>query len=203
VVGHIAGDDGTRADQGSLSDRDAAENDGSTADGCTALYARGNDLPVIISLQSPVGCGAWIQIVDEHHTVSDKNVVFDGYAFANEGVGGNLAATSNEGIFLHFDEGADLGFIADSAAIKVDQIGLEDFYIVPKDHVGGNWHEGYCIRRICGIRYCGRTNPTDFKKEQDAQYNRSQAASTATKMMLFCVVELIERHGLSKPCVTA
>lgn len=121
VIGDIACDDRSCPDHGTLSDGDAAKDDCTAANGCASFHTRWDDLPVVFRLQLPVvGCGARIQVIDKHHTVSYENVVFDGYAFANEGVGRNFAAISNDGIFLHFDEGADLGFIADSAAVKVD-----------------------------------------------------------------------------------
>ena len=43
--------------------------------------------------------------------------VFDGHAFADEGVAGNLAAPANLGVFLDFDESANLGVIANGATV--------------------------------------------------------------------------------------
>jgi hypothetical protein len=38
------------------------------------------------------GSGAWVSVVDEGNAVADEDMIFDGYAFTDEGVTGNLAA---------------------------------------------------------------------------------------------------------------
>ena len=65
-------------------------------------------------------------IVDERHAVTDEDVVFDGDAFANKGMAGNLAIAADGGILLDLDECANLGVIADLAAVQVDELGELD-----------------------------------------------------------------------------
>jgi hypothetical protein len=45
-------------------------------------------------------------------------------------MGGNLATCSNGGVALDLDEGADLGLVADLAAVEVDERGLRDSHIL-------------------------------------------------------------------------
>src|SRR6267143_761260 len=57
---------------------------------------------------------------------SDEAVVLDGHSFADEGVAGNLAVLAEPGILLDFDEGADLGVVADFTAVEVDELRQDD-----------------------------------------------------------------------------
>jgi hypothetical protein len=73
-------------------------------------------------LQIPIGSrGARIAVIDKHHPVPDEDVVLDEDAFTDKGVTGNLAASSDTGIFLNFYECADLCLVADLAPIQVDK----------------------------------------------------------------------------------
>jgi hypothetical protein len=47
----------------------------------------------------------------------DKNAVADVDAFADEGVAGDLAVCSDDGVLLYLDEGPNLRMIADCAPI--------------------------------------------------------------------------------------
>ena len=45
------------------------------------------------------------------------------HAFADKRVTGDFAALADTGIFLNFDERADLAFVADLTAVQVDEFG--------------------------------------------------------------------------------
>jgi hypothetical protein len=51
--------------------------------------------------------------------MANEYFVFNNDAFTNKGVARNLAASANDRVFLDFDEGANLGFIADGTAVKI------------------------------------------------------------------------------------
>ena len=53
--------------------------------------------------------------------MSDEDVVLDVHAFANEGVTGDFATLADRCVFLDFDKCADLGLVADFAAVNVDK----------------------------------------------------------------------------------
>ena len=53
----------------------------------------------------------------------NEDVILDFYAFTDEGVTGNLAAFADTGILLDFDEGPNLGFVPDFAAVQIDELG--------------------------------------------------------------------------------
>lgn len=52
--------------------------------------------------------------------MSHENIIFDGDAFANEGMRGNLASASNGGVLLNLEEGSDIGIVAYGGALEVD-----------------------------------------------------------------------------------
>ena len=54
--------------------------------------------------------------------------VLDGDSLADEGVALNLAAFTNEGVLLDFDEGADFGAVVYGAAVEVDEIVEDDVF---------------------------------------------------------------------------
>ena len=92
-------------------------------------------LPVLFGLKSAVRRRrARIGVVDKGHAVADENVVFDRHALADKRVAGNLAAAAHAGIFLDLDERADLGFVADLAAVQVDELG--ELYAFSQLHIG-------------------------------------------------------------------
>ena len=63
-----------------------------------------------------------VTVVDEHHAVTDKDVVFDCHAFADERMTGDFAARAYARVFLNLDKGPQLGFVTDAAAIEVDEV---------------------------------------------------------------------------------
>jgi hypothetical protein len=146
VIGHVVSYYSSGADQRAFSDGYTSENDRSAADRCAPLYPRRHNLPVRLGLEPAVLGSPWVQIVDEHHSVADEYVIFNGDPFANESVRRNLAPVPHNCVFLNLDEGPDLGLVAHPAAIKVDQIRLEDLYSVAQDNIGRNWHEDRCVR---------------------------------------------------------
>jgi len=63
----------------------------------------------------------------------DEDLVLDGDALADERVARHFAAPADGGIFLHFDEGADLRPVADRTAVEVDEAG--ELHVAPEPHV--------------------------------------------------------------------
>ena len=72
-------------------------------------------------------------IVDERDVMTDEDVVFDVHAFANEGVTRDFATLADRRVFLDFDECANLGFVANFAAVNIDKTGK--LHIFPELHV--------------------------------------------------------------------
>jgi hypothetical protein len=89
--------------------------------------------------------------------VADENIVFNSDAFTYKSVTGNFAALSHFGILLNLDKGADFSFVANFAAIKVDE--LRKLHVLPKFHVGSDaaisFHGSSDVCEIimrCGVR---------------------------------------------------
>src|SRR5208283_420869 len=133
IAGHnrvgrnIPGDHGARSDNGVLSDTGIGEDSRARANRRSFFHHRAFHAPVGFGLQSPGGGRrARIQVVDEHHAMSDENVVFDAHAFTDKSVARDFAAFADCRIFLDLDEGPDFRFIANFASIKVDEFGKLD-----------------------------------------------------------------------------
>ena len=54
--------------------------------------------------------------------MADEDVVLDRHAFTDEGVARNLAPPADLCILLDLDERSDLRFVADLAAVQVDEL---------------------------------------------------------------------------------
>ena len=91
------------------------------------------DAPVCTSVGSTFqSCSVWsspvggrrprIRVVDEHHAVADEDMVLDRDALADERVARDLAAPADRRVLLNLDERADLGLVADRAAVEVDEL---------------------------------------------------------------------------------
>ena len=73
--------------QRSFTDSDACDDSRVTTNRRTLLHYGGNDFPVSISLWCAVCiCCCWIDVVSEHHTVANKNFVFDDDTLTNKTV---------------------------------------------------------------------------------------------------------------------
>src|SRR5207245_3052258 len=77
-----------------------------------------------------------IGVVDEGDAVADEDVVLDRHAFTDESVTRNLAPPADLRILLDLDERPDLRFIADLAAVQVDE--LRELDVPPELDVGRN-----------------------------------------------------------------
>ncbi len=62
-----------------------------------------------------------IAVVDECHAMADENAILNIDTFTDKRVTGDFAILSNSGVFLNFDEGANLCVIADFTAVEVDK----------------------------------------------------------------------------------
>ncbi len=58
--------------------------------------------------------------------MADKHVVFDVHTFTDERVARNLAVLSNSRVLLDLHEGADFRFVANFAAIEINELGKFD-----------------------------------------------------------------------------
>jgi hypothetical protein len=72
------------------------------------------------------GSGARNFIVDEDDTMANEDFILNRDTFADETVTGDLTLTADEGPLLDFDEGANPGFIANFAAVKVYEVMDDD-----------------------------------------------------------------------------
>ena len=81
------------------------------------------NLPVCLGLERP-HCrrGARVSVIDEHDSMTNKDVVLYGDAFANEGVAGDLAAFPDAGVLLNFNKGANLCFRPNFASVEVNEL---------------------------------------------------------------------------------
>jgi hypothetical protein len=118
ILGHYA----ASAHRGTLADRDTTKQGGAGTDRCTSFDQSGQTFPVGVSLQASIGIGrTGMQVIREHYTMTHKNLIFQRDALANESMARDLTPAANFRAFLNFDEGADLGFIPDFAAVEVDE----------------------------------------------------------------------------------
>jgi len=185
VIRHIVSHDSSGANQSTLSDAYTRENDRSASDRRAALHSRGHNLPVGFGLQPAALRCPRVQVVDEHDSVADEDIIFDGDPFANKSVGRDLAPVAYKSVLLNLDEGSNLSFIAHRAAIEIDQIRLEDLHSVAQNNVGRNWHEDRFIRVLPWNGSTGRAPVLPrLKMEQIARYNRIVLASTPAQMLL-------------------
>src|SRR5579859_734927 len=147
ILGHHA----SRSDNGVFTDGHVRKN-GGTRTNRRALFDQGAlDFPVAFRLQLAFRRrSARIGIVDERDAVADENVVFDGHAFAHEGMAGNLAIPSNRCVLLNLDERANLGVFPDFAAVEIDEFGKLD--PGPEFHVRSNRAE-FVHRRTNSPRF--------------------------------------------------
>jgi hypothetical protein len=79
--------------------------------------------------------------------VADEYLVGDFHTLADEGVRRNLAASADGDVLLDFDEGSDLGFVADGSAVKIDQRGLENLHLVADFDVLADGHGCLPLRK--------------------------------------------------------
>ena len=123
IGGDILDDNTAGADDGVLTDRHTTENC------CVGAYGRptanigGDDLPIGFSLEpTGLGGGSGVAVIDEHDTMADENIVFDGDALAYKRMALDFAVSSNGSVFLDFDKGADAAVVADCTTVQVDKI---------------------------------------------------------------------------------
>src|SRR5688572_1835811 len=128
---HVARDDAPGTDDRALADRHVAKHGGARSDR-GALFDYGVfHFPVGGGLQLARSRGGpRVRVVDEHHAMADEDLILDGHAFTDERMARDLAAAADAGVFLDFDEGADFGFVADVAAVEVDE--LRQFDVLAK-----------------------------------------------------------------------
>jgi hypothetical protein len=65
--------------------------------------------------------------------MTNKDMVFNRDAFADERVARDFAPLSNAGVFLDLHKGANLGFIADAASVQVDE--LSELHVLSELHI--------------------------------------------------------------------
>ena len=82
------------------------------------------------------GARSGTPVVYETDAVADENVVADRHALANEAMRRDLAAAPDNGAALNFDEGADLGVVADATVVEIHEI--EPTYVLTDTHISDN-----------------------------------------------------------------
>ena len=132
--GYVLGYDGAGANQGVSPDGDAAHDDRAAADACPPTNSRRHRFPVLFGLRQSAGRGARIGIVDEDDAMTHEDLILDRHALADKGVAGDLAAGADHRVFLDFHEGANARFVADPAAVKINEAVDRDVFSQP--HVG-------------------------------------------------------------------
>ncbi len=133
-------DHAARADDGAFPDRQTAKDRSVAPDGGAALDPCADAGPIRLALQrTRIVCSGGIFVVYENHAVTDKDGVFNGHPFADEGMTGDLDHAADPGALLNLHERADLGPIADLTAIEVRE-GIYR-YIAAQFHVGCDAHK--------------------------------------------------------------
>src|SRR5215467_11617409 len=137
IGGDVFGDHAARSDDGVLADGGVAENGGSRTDRCSPLDDGMLHLPVSLSLQIPIRSGCTrVSVINEHHTMTDEDIVLDRDPLANKGVTGDLASFPHDGILLNLDECTNFGFSTDFASVEIDELGK--LHALPQLDVGAN-----------------------------------------------------------------
>jgi hypothetical protein len=93
----------------------------------------------------PVTRCPWVPVIDEENSVADENLVFDVDPGADEAVRGYLATLTDPDVLLDLDERPDAGVVADSAAIKIHEIGMRDHHACGQHDIGCNRHRGLVL----------------------------------------------------------
>src|SRR5215472_589970 len=124
---NIFSDHGAGSDNRVFSNGHVRKNRGARTNRSALLDQGPLDFPIAFRLELafPGRC-ARIGIVDEGDSMSDEDVVFDGHAFADEGMARNLAILPNGRVLLNFDERANLGVLSNFAAVKINEFGKLD-----------------------------------------------------------------------------
>ena len=93
--------------------------------------------------------------------MTDEHFVFDINAFTNKSVAGNLAAFTDGGVFLDFNERANFRVVANLAAVQIDELGKAD--AVSQFHIRSNADEVVqaCTAMACteAIVFTGTNSP--------------------------------------------
>src|ERR1700693_4387359 len=129
--------DASGADNCLLSNHDIAKQSHSRTNRSAFLHYRPIDLPILFGLQPALrrSC-ARVGIVNESYAVTNKHVVLDRDAFANEAMAGDLAILSDSRILLNLNKSPNFRVVTDFATIKIDE--LRQFDVLTKFDVGGN-----------------------------------------------------------------
>src|SRR5690242_16161631 len=115
IFRHIPRHDGAGADQRACADRHAAHDHRPRSDRSAFLHDRR-------SRSAPhVGCTRF-EVVDEHHAMTDEDVVLERHAFAQEAVRRNLAASPDAYIPLYLSEGSDARLRTYYASVQIHEL---------------------------------------------------------------------------------
>ena len=138
--GNICGYNRAGSDDGVFADGHAAEYGRATANAGPALDDDGHDCPIIIRLDgaSRPG-GARIFVVDEGHTMTHEDLVFDRHAFTDERVTRYFAVATHVGAFLNLDEGTDFSAVANLATVEVNE--MVNDYVTTESNVSSDYAE--------------------------------------------------------------
>jgi hypothetical protein len=112
--------DAAGSDRRSFANFYAAQNGCIGSNGGSSFDNRRDAVPIRFGLKLPTrGGGSRKTVIDKHHTVANKDFIFQRHSFADEGVAGDFAPVSYSRALLDFDKRADFDIVADLAAIEV------------------------------------------------------------------------------------
>jgi hypothetical protein len=83
--------------------------------------------------------------------MANEYLIFNYYTLADERVGGNLAASADDSVFLYLDECTDSGVISDGTAVEVDERRLEYLYVFPHPDAICDRHDPLLLIRCCRL----------------------------------------------------
>src|SRR5262245_26362808 len=118
---HVFGHNGTSPHQRAGANCHTGQDHRPAADGCALAHTGLDDLPVRLGLGLAVARSPRVEVVDEHHSVTDKDFVFNRYAFTDERVARDLAPGADGSVFLDLDKAPDARLVADSAAVQIHE----------------------------------------------------------------------------------
>src|SRR2546428_1132789 len=192
IVRHVAGHDAAGPDDGILPDDHVREDCRPGPDRRASPHQRGLDLPVLLALEFPRRSRRpWIGVVDEGDAVADEDVILDRHAFTDEGVARNLAAPADLRILLDLDERPDLRFVADLAAVQVDE--LRELDVLPQLDVGRNT-EVFVHRH---------TPPALPRPSQQAPFPEMTAAGVARRILISVQSERVLAYRRSRRTISS
>ena len=130
----VPGDNATGANDGILTDDHSGKNRCPGAYRGPLFHEGVFDHPIGLCLQLSVHCGcAGVGVIDKSDIVPDKNIVLYSDTFADEGVTGDFAVFTDNGVLLDFNKSADFAIVTNRTTIEVNE--LRKLYVFAQRNV--------------------------------------------------------------------